>query len=564
MSKINLLPALVCLLAGSLLAAEHDLESAKRRYQETIESELANKVVPGVSIAWVVDGRLIHSGGYGQADRERNLPASPDTIYRAGSISKLFNAVAAMQLVEQGKLDLDAPIDRALPEFHIVVPFPDAKPITIRQLLCHRSGMIRECPLGGYLDDRQPTIPAVIAGIADCALVNPPNTKTRYSNVGPTMVGRAVEVQSGLSFVDYQQQHVLGRLKMTSSAWLMNDDLRPKLARGMMRIARGDGTYTNEAAPQFELGTLPAGNLYTTAVDLARFASFLMGGDPDTQPSSHILRRDSLDQMFAVQLTEEPTGFGLGFFAGQYRGHKTVQHTGAVYGFSTSMVVLPDKKIAAIVLANADIATAAVRRLMDTGLDLLLESVHREPLPPTPKKVDADTAQLAELVGDYESPGYWARLDLDGTTLRGNFSGQPMVLTPTDSPLGFVADSRLMNRSFFEFERAADGKVVAFTAMNQRFERIDPANAPQAPQGWQNFVGSYGPKFIPLVVAIRHGHLYATVENEYDYRLRPLNRVTFALPPGMYADEQAVFQTDAQGKATAVVFANMVLPRRGK
>ena len=109
-----------------------------------------------------------------------------------------------------------------------------------------------------------------------CA-VNPPNTKTRYSNVAPTIVGRAVEVLSGTPFAEYQTQHVLAPLGMASSTWLMNDTLRSRLAKGQMRIARGGGRYDFEPAPQFELGTIPAGNLYTTAPDSARFAAWLMG-----------------------------------------------------------------------------------------------------------------------------------------------------------------------------------------------------------------------------------------------------------------------------------------------
>ena len=75
-------------------------------------------------------------------------------------------------------------------------------------------------------------------------------------------------------------------------------------------------------------------------------------------------------------------------------------------------------------------------------------------------------------------------------------------------------------------------------------------------------MGSYGPPYIPLVIAIRHGHLYATLENEYDYRLTPENRVSFALPPGMYADERIVFQLDPSGKVAGAILANMYLPRR--
>ena len=332
------------------------IEAAKQRYAAIVADELQRKITPGVSVAWIVDGRVVLAAGYGLADWEKQIPATADTIYRAGSISKLFNAVAAMQLVEQGKLDLDSSIQTALPDFRIVVPFADAGPLTARQMLCHRSGMIREAPVGGYLDPSQPTVAATVASVASCALVNPPNSKTRYSNVGPTIVGRAVEVITGEPYVAYQQRHVLGPLGMKSSAFLMSDSLRPRLAKGMMRVNRG-GTYIFEAAPEFELGTIPAGNLYTSAADLARFAVFMMGGEaPDA--GAAILRPESLATMYVPQLTREATGFGIGFLVGRYRDHPTVQHNGAVYGFSTSLVVLPKEKIAAIVLTNADIAGA--------------------------------------------------------------------------------------------------------------------------------------------------------------------------------------------------------------
>ena len=145
-----------------------DLAGAKQRYEQIVSEELARKILPGVSIAWVVDGQTVHSAGYGLADEWQKTPATPDTIYRAGSISKLFNAVAAMQMVEAGKLDLDAPIQQALPDFSIEVPFDNVGPLTARQMLCHRSGMIREAPIGGYLDNTQPGVKATVASVADC------------------------------------------------------------------------------------------------------------------------------------------------------------------------------------------------------------------------------------------------------------------------------------------------------------------------------------------------------------------------------------------------------------
>jgi len=558
--------AILVLLAAAYLqtadsAVAADFDAAKERFAAAAAAELERGILPGFSVAWIVDGEVVHASGYGMADWKQGVPATADTLYRAGSISKLFNAIAAMQLVEQGKLDLDAPIQKALPSFSIVVPFADAKPITIRQLLCHRSGMIRESPVGGYLDPSQPTIDATLASVAGCVLVNPSDTKTRYSNVGPTIVGKAVEKHSGLAYPAYQQKHVLGPLGMSGSAWLMNDELRPRLAKGRMRIARGDGEYDFDVAPEFELGTLPAGNLYTSAGDLAKFAIFMLGGDPSSELVPPLVHPASLEMMYTPQLIDDAAGFGLGFYVGSYRDRKSVQHSGAVYGFTTMLIVLPDERIGALVLSNCDIGMAPVRRLTDLSLDLLLEKAHGVPPTEPTKTITPDSEELAAIAGEYESRSYWAKLEARDGKLTAVLSGQPLELSAAE-PLKYLADGRIMSRAPFDFEREKDGSIRSFTAAGQKFTRVDPDRAAPAPAAWQALVGTYGPKFIPLVVSVRNGHLYATIENEYDYRLTPVDRVTFALPPGMYSDEQVVFQLGTDGKPSAAIMANQTLPRR--
>lgn len=554
------LAAVLCLgsiqFANAQVTAPVDISAAQKRFEQVAKEELDAGVLPGFSVAWIVDGELAYAAGFGHADWEAGVPATPETIYRAGSISKLFNAVAAMQMVEQGKLDLDAPIQAALPRFSIVNPFPGSGPITARQMLCHRSGMIRESPTGGYFDPNEPSIAETVDSVADAVLVNPPNKAMRYSNVGPTVVGHAVEKLSGEAYPDYQQQRILAPLGMTSSAWLMNDELRPRLAKGKMRVAASDGSYHFETAPEFELGTIPAGNLYTTVVDLAKFAAFLMGGED----APRILKRQTLEQMFQPQLTEDETGFGLGFSVGDFRGHKTVQHSGAVYGFSTSMIVLPEQRIGVVVFSNADIASGRVRRLTEPSLNLLLEAVRGEAMPEAEKTIELPSSELGKFVGEYESPGYWCRLWVEDDKLRGDLSSQPLELTPT-APLEFVADGRIMTNAPFEFTTDDAGAITGFSAAGQKFSRVDPAQAADAPPAWKKFTGSYGPKFIPLVVSIRNGNLYASTENEYEYRLRPINRMVFAMPPGMYTDELLTFQTDAEGNVVGALLTNMYLPR---
>ena len=533
--------------------------AAIREIRKLVADQLPRYGLAGVSIALVDDQTVVFAGGVGHADETHRTPAGADTVYRCGSISKLFNALAVMQLVEQGRLDLDAPITRYNPDFAIVVPFADAAGITLRQLLCHRSGMIREAPVGGYFDDTEPTIEQTVRGLASCVLVNPPNTKTCYSNVGPTIAGHIVSIVSGLPYEDYQQRFILGPMGMTSSAFLATPAVKTAAARGYMPVVQLDGSFRRDQAPLFELGTPPAGNLYTSVSDLTCLAMLLFAdgriGD------KRIVSPETLAEMLRPQLVSDPIGFGLGFNVGKLGEHKMVSHTGAVYGFTSYFAALPDAKLAAIVLINEDLVVGPVRKMTETALELLLEAKLGEKPAPQPAAT-LTPEQLARLAGEYESTSYWAKLTVSDGRLQAIVSGQSLTLTPTE-PLKFTAEGRWQWRSEFVFTEDADGRVNEFQAITQKFRRVDPAAAPTSPAAWRKYLGSYGLSYIPVIVSIRHGHLYAFIENMVDYRLIPMNRTVFAMPPGLYTDEQLVFQVAPDGEVYGLTLANVDLKRIG-
>jgi len=542
---------------GSSAATDYTRAVAQLRL--VVDEELARGVPAGVSVALVDGQRTVLVEGFGLADRQQNRPASAGTVYRVGSISKLFTALAAMQLVEQGKLDLDAPIQDVLPTFRIEVPFDDAGPITLRQLMCHRSGMVRESPVGSYFDPQGPTAAETVASLASCALVSRPNSETRYSNVGPTIVGCAVAAASGRPFAEYQQEHVLGPLGMRDSAWERNDHVRPRLATGYMRVADGAGGFTSRRAPQFELGTRPAGNLYATAGDLARFAQMVLA-DGRTADGRALVQPATLQEMGTIQLTKERSAYGLGFHVATLDGHKMLHHAGAVYGFSSSIVILPDEGIAVVVLCNEDIARGPVGRISEAALSLMLEAKLGQGLPARPATVSLSREELAAMAGPYESASYWAELRVVEGTLEANVSGQPMTLRPV-GPLEFEADGQYVARERIKFVRDDQGRITGFSALEQNFKRIDPRRRRPIPEAWEAFLGSYGPEFIPLVVSQRHGRLYAMTENMFDYRLTPVNQLVFRMPPGLYTNEYVVFVPDAEGRVRRVNLANVTLER---
>jgi serine beta-lactamase-like protein LACTB len=523
------------------LAAAASYDSIVPEVETVIQQEMRDWGITGISVALVDGEEIVYSKGFGDATRE--------SIFRAGSISKLFNALAVMQQVENGNLHLDAPIP---PTQLPINPFPEQPDITLRHLLSHRSGLQREAPVGGYLDDSEPGIRSTVESIRQSVLVTRPGEKTRYSNIAPTLAGHFVERTAGKSFEGYQQEHLLGPLGMNSSSWTIANTPKDRIIASHMRVADGYGGWIRRKAPLFDLGTIPAGNLFTTADDLARFAVALMkGGDGIVSPTT-------LKQMWTPQFTESDTGFGLGFVMGDFHGHRTVGHSGAVYGHSTSFILLPEDKIAVIVLGNEDIANGRIHRIQEAALTLMLNTKVNANLPPQQKTFAID--ELSPFVGVFESESYWARIAVEGGKLVGDVSGQPTRFTPI-GPLTFRADSRIHDWAMTRFNMDEGGHLSGFTMAGQTFTRV-PDDPVPLPEEWRAVLGSYGLDFIPLILTERHGHLYAMTENMVDYRLTPVNRHVCSLPAGMYVDEEVVFLSDDDGTIRAIDFANMIFHRR--
>ena len=278
-----------------------------RRLEPWIAAELQQKGIPALSIALVDDQKIVWARGFGFADVAKQIPATANTVYRVGSVSKLFTDLAVMQLVEQGKLDLDKPVSDYVPEFAPKNPFKG--PITLRQLMSHRSGLVREPPVGHYFDPAAPSLIEVVRSLATTTLVFEPGTRTKYSNAGITVVGAVVEKVAGEPFPAAIDHALLKPLGMAYSSFQPGPELQAQLAHGMM------WTYDGQtmATPTFLLGTGPAGNLVSSVVDLGHFLSFLFA--EGSAPTGRLIKAETLRAMIEPQLAKpgETPGFGLGF-----------------------------------------------------------------------------------------------------------------------------------------------------------------------------------------------------------------------------------------------------------
>ena len=171
--------SILLLVAFALPARAEDTSTLKnglRSLDEFIQREVKRKRLPALSIALVDDQKIVWSKGYGHQKPKDKVPASAKTIYRVGSVSKLFTDIAIMQLVEKGQLDLDAPITKYLPKFTPKNPWPKEK-ITLRMMMAHRSGLVREPPRGNYFDPTFPSLKTMVESLYPTTLVYKPRSK---------------------------------------------------------------------------------------------------------------------------------------------------------------------------------------------------------------------------------------------------------------------------------------------------------------------------------------------------------------------------------------------------
>jgi CubicO group peptidase (beta-lactamase class C family)/D-alanyl-D-alanine dipeptidase len=307
---------------GPYAAVVHKLEP-------WVAAEVKAKGLPALSIALVDDQRIVWARGFGFADKERRIPATAETVYRVGSVSKLFTDLAVMQLVEQGQLDLDAPVAGVLPEFAPHNPY--GVPVTLRQLMSHRSGLVRESPVGHYFDPTPPSLLDVVKSLAGTTLVFEPGTRTKYSNAGIAVVGAVVEKVCGKPFPAAIERALLAPLGMKRSSFDPGPEVAKQMAAGLMWTYHGQTVAT----PTFLLGTGPAGNLVSSVADLGRFVSFLFA-DGRGPAGASIIGRETLRSMIEPQSgkSAKSSDFGLGFALSKLDGERMIGHGGAVYGFA--------------------------------------------------------------------------------------------------------------------------------------------------------------------------------------------------------------------------------------
>jgi serine beta-lactamase-like protein LACTB, mitochondrial len=327
---------LLLLAAASLASAQGAApQAAEARLDRIVSEAMQHQRIPAVTVAAMTGGRIVYSKGFGTADLENSVAATRETLYRTASIAKTFTAVAAMTLVEAGKLDLDAPVQR------YCAPFPAKQwPITTRELLSHTSGIRHYNPGEPEYTHHYQWIADGFALFANDPLLFKPGSGFQYSTYGYSVAGCAIEGAAGERFADYVAAHVLAPAAMTHT--FVDDSLEvvPHRARGYQLV---DGVVRNSVLMDSSY-KIPGGGYVTSAEDLVRFAQALLDGK--------LVKAATLKEMWTATAVSAKDPYGLGFALPE--GGRFVMHTGGQSGTSTELFIIPESHAAIAVLTNLE------------------------------------------------------------------------------------------------------------------------------------------------------------------------------------------------------------------
>jgi len=328
----------------------------------TVIGEVLHRHPAGGLAAGVVgrDG-LEFFEGFGVADTARGTPITQHTVFRIGSISKTFTAIAVMQLRDRGLIGLDDPVGEHLRSYRLAPARRSFPPATIRHLLTHTGGIgefrsladLFRPTIGLAVARDRPATPLAAYYRGELRVEVEPGTKWAYANHGFATLGQLVEDVSGQPFASYMREHIFGPLGMDSTDFARTGPVQDHLATGYALRKQG-----LKAVKDRDIAVAPAGSVFSTTADMARYAAALLGGDGAPEP---FLRPELRAEMFSPQYQPDPRlpGIGLSFLRGEVGGHRTVGHDGGWPGFVSTMVVAPDDGLAVLAFTNAGSVTPA-------------------------------------------------------------------------------------------------------------------------------------------------------------------------------------------------------------
>ena len=425
-----------------------------------LEAQKDYSQLPGLSMAVVHDQELIWSGGYGYSNPKEQLYLSDNTIHSICSISKLFTAIALMQLRDKNKLRLDDPVSKHLSWYNIENTFPKMGIATIENILTHSSGLPRESDYNYWTGPDFPFPPSekIIKRLGEQKTLYPANKYFQYSNLGLSLAGEVVSSVSGRTFDDYIKDNILIPLEMTDTRTYM-----PKSLYGMQLAIGHEARNRSGKRPTVPLfnaeGIGPAAGFSSTVLDLAKFSSWqfrvLDGKD-------EVIKPNTLREMQRVHFLDEDwsPAWGLGFSIWKNDSNKFVGHGGSCPGYRSQLLLQPDRKISTIFMTNASGVNS--RMYAQKAYEIFESAISSAVNNKKPKKLKN---RFKKFLGHY-SQAPWG-----GESIIISWEGELAIINmPTESPLDLTKIRHISGNKFKRIRNSKDPKHLQILGEEILFE----------------------------------------------------------------------------------------------
>jgi CubicO group peptidase (beta-lactamase class C family) len=461
---------------------------AQDTLSEFVEATATEFAIPGVAVGVWADGREAYVC-HGVTSVDNPLPVDPDTLFLLGSITKTYTATTLMRLAADGRVELDAPVRRYVPELRLKNEHAAAQ-ITVLQLLNHTAGLDF-----GFIDDfgeGDDALAAYVARMAELELIAPPGERTSYSQAGYNLVGRLIEKVTGLTHERAVASLVLEPLGLRHSFFARDDVMTRRFVVG--HNGDQDGTLSIARLWRRSRGDNPGGGLASSVADQLGWARFHLG-DGRAQGSGRVLPAELLGRMRqpTARLRASTLGdaIGIGWFLREVDGVGTVGHGGSANGQFAELLTVPERGFAVVALANAgpDDGLAFNQVVVRRALQTYLGVIDRDPEP-----LPYDRARAQEVVGSYENEVMTLTIGTDGAglTLMGGIKPEiragadkelpsdlppaAMGLLPGDTDEYIITEGGMKGLRGF-FTRDQRGAVVGVDLAGRLFNRA-PAASP--------------------------------------------------------------------------------------
>jgi D-alanyl-D-alanine dipeptidase/CubicO group peptidase (beta-lactamase class C family) len=543
--------SLLLLFAGALTAADVPANlkyaAAVAELEKFIRHEVEQKNLPALSIALVDGQRIVWSAGFGFADAIKARRVDADTVFRVDADSELCTDLCLMQLVEQKKLDLDALITKYVPELRPDNPFGGSA-MTLRQLMAHQSGLVRELPRGSYFDPEPTSLAKAITSLNGIKLAFKPTEKFQHSSANRAVVRRVLEVTQNLPAFAIVQDRLLAPLEINHPRLRGRSVLSRNFARGMMQTLYG----RDIPAPTADEDISNLFSVFFSVTDEAKLLRELFAGS--------IVKPSTLELMMTPAGTETE-GAGLGLHMAHLGGRRLFEHTEGVYGVTSHIAGLPDEKLGVAIITNRENAHALMSRIAAEALSLLVAVREASPitkietsnpidwqstkLKPGYYKNDESTKPLVRIERHHDQAWLW--LLTGGTPAEIRQHGDVLQ---TDDVISFGA----------QIESVTD---KGFKIGEQMYHRLPDAMPPPPPSQMVGLVAEYGYENHTVYILEEAERLYAIMDWHFLEPLRPEHDDEFAfLSNSRHAGESVVFHRDAVGRSTEVIIGGVTYPRR--